>query len=128
MTVQPLLNSILGSPILRRTVFSIFDGMQSLSLNIPNCDSGQNEYQRPCVATTTDHWLATASFPNIEDAGWISNSLFFVNFFSSELCWEKATVAYTMPQQRKKEEIERLRGKREIRPSLFILDLKDGTL
>ena len=26
------------------------------------------------------------------------------------LCWGKATVAYTMPQQRKKEECERLRG------------------
>ena len=32
--------------------------------------------------------------------------------FSSELCWGKAMVAYTMPQQRKKEESERLRGER----------------
>ena len=37
-------------------------------------------------------------------------------------------VAYTKPQQRKKEESERLRGEREIRSSLFILDLKDGRL
>ena len=39
-------------------------------------------------------------------------------------------VAYTMPQQRKKEESEMLRGEREreIRASLLILDLKDGKL
>ena len=37
-------------------------------------------------------------------------------------------VAYAKPQQRKKEESERLRGKREIRSSLLILDLKDGRL
>ena len=32
------------------------------------------------------------------------------NPFFSELCWGKAMVAYAMPQQRKKEESERLRG------------------
>ena len=32
--------------------------------------------------------------------------------FFSELCWGKAMLAYTMPQQRKKEESERLRGER----------------
>ena len=37
-------------------------------------------------------------------------------------------VAYTKPQQRKREESERLRGEREIRSSLLILDLKDGSL
>ena len=37
-------------------------------------------------------------------------------------------VAYTKPQQRKKEESESLRGEREIRSSLFILDLKGGKL
>ena len=37
-------------------------------------------------------------------------------------------VAYTMPQQRKEEESEKLRGEREIRSSLLILDLKDGKL
>ena len=31
-------------------------------------------------------------------------------FFISELCWGKAMVAYTKPQQRKKEESERLTG------------------
>ena len=46
----------------------------------------------------------------------------------SDLCWEKATVAYTKPQQREKEESERLRVDREIRSSLLILDLKDGKL
>ena len=35
-------------------------------------------------------------------------------------------VAYTMPQQRKKEEGERIRGDREISSSLSILDLKNG--
>ena len=49
-------------------------------------------------------------------------------FFFSELCWGKAVVAYTMPQQRKKEESKGLRGEREIRSSLFALDLKDGKL
>ena len=38
-------------------------------------------------------------------------------------------MAYTKPQQRKKKKrSERLRGEREIRLSLFILDLKDGKL
>ena len=36
------------------------------------------------------------------------NSAFF-----SELHWGKAMVAYTKPQQRKKEESERLRGERD---------------
>ena len=34
--------------------------------------------------------------------------------FFSELCWGKAMVAYTMPQQRKNEESERLRGERDL--------------
>ena len=34
-------------------------------------------------------------------------------FSFSELCWGKAMVANTMPQQRKKEESERLRGERD---------------
>ena len=34
-------------------------------------------------------------------------------FFFSELYWGKDMVAYTMPQQRKKEESERLRGERD---------------
>ena len=33
--------------------------------------------------------------------------------FLSELCWGRAMVAYTKPQQRKKEESERLRGERD---------------
>ena len=37
-------------------------------------------------------------------------------------------VAYTKPQQRKKEESERPRGERVIRLRLLILDLKDGKL
>ena len=34
-------------------------------------------------------------------------------YFFSELCWGKAMVVYTMPQQRKKGESERLRGERD---------------
>ena len=37
-----------------------------------------------------------------------------------------AMVAYTKPQQRKKEESERLRGEREMGSSLMILDSKEG--
>ena len=37
-------------------------------------------------------------------------------------------MAYTKPQQSKKEATEKLRGEREIRSSLLILDLKDGKL
>ena len=37
-------------------------------------------------------------------------------------------VAYTKLQQRKKEETKQLRGEREIRSSLLILDLKHGKL
>ena len=37
-------------------------------------------------------------------------------------------VAYTKPQQMKKEENEGLRGEREIRSNLLILDLTDGNL
>ena len=33
--------------------------------------------------------------------------------FFIELCWGKAMVAYTKPQQRKKEESEQLRGERD---------------
>ena len=33
--------------------------------------------------------------------------------FFSELCWRKAVVAYTKPQQGKKEESKRLRGGRD---------------
>ena len=33
--------------------------------------------------------------------------------FFSELCWGKAMVVYTKPQQRKKEESKRLRGERD---------------
>ena len=36
--------------------------------------------------------------------------------------------AYTKPQQRQKEESERLSGERQLRSSLLILDLKDGKL
>ena len=36
-------------------------------------------------------------------------------------------MAYTKPQQRKKES-ERVRGEREVRSSLLILHLKDGKL
>ena len=36
-------------------------------------------------------------------------------------------MAYTMPQQRKKEESKRLRGERD-QINLLILDLKDGKL
>ena len=35
-------------------------------------------------------------------------------------------MAYAKLQQRKKEETEKLRGEREIRSSLLILDLKAG--
>ena len=48
--------------------------------------------------------------------------------FFGEICWGKAMVTYTMPHQMKKEESETLRGEREIRSSLLILDLKDGKL
>ena len=37
-------------------------------------------------------------------------------------------VAYTKPQKWRKEESEKLRGEKEIRSSLLILDLKDGKL
>ena len=37
-------------------------------------------------------------------------------------------VAYTKPQQRKEEKTETLRGEREIRSNLLILELKDGKL
>ena len=51
------------------------------------------------------------------------------NFFSfCELRWGKTTVSYTKPQRRKTEGREWLRGEREIRSSLLILDLKDGKL
>ena len=36
----------------------------------------------------------------------------FFSFFFSEFCWGKAMVACTMPQKRKEEESERLRGER----------------
>ena len=44
--------------------------------------------------------------------------LLLLVLFFSELCWGKATVAYTQPQQWQKEESERLRG--EIYQTKFI--------
>ena len=44
----------------------------------------------------------------------------FFRFFN-ELCWEKAMVAYTKPQQRNKERSERLRGERD---QITFTDLK----
>ena len=41
--------------------------------------------------------------------------------FFSELCWGKIMVAYTKPQQRKKEESESLRGERD---QLKFIDLR----
>ena len=41
--------------------------------------------------------------------------------FFSELCWGKAVVAYTKPQQRKKEESEKLRG---VRDKIKSIDLR----
>ena len=48
-------------------------------------------------------------------------------FFSSVLCWGKATVAYTKPQQRKKEGSERLRGERD-QIKFIDLGFKDSKL
>ena len=45
--------------------------------------------------------------------------IFFL-FLFSELCWGKATVAYTMPQQWQKEESERLRGERDQIKSFYL--------
>ena len=45
----------------------------------------------------------------------------------SELCWRKAMVVYTKPQQGKKEESKRLRGER-VRSSLLIFDFHKETL
>ena len=45
--------------------------------------------------------------------GWtISLQINFCVFFFSKLCRGKAMVAYTKPQQRKKEECKKLRGER----------------
>ena len=52
--------------------------------------------------------------------------LFFL--FFCELSWGKAIVACTKPQQKRKEESERLREEREISSCLLILELKDGKL
>ena len=45
----------------------------------------------------------------------------------SELCRGKVIVDHTKPQQRKREESERLRGE-GVRSSLLILGLKEGKL
>ena len=53
-------------------------------------------------------------FPNKDGILALENfyhhSIFFLFFSFSDLCWGKAMVAHTMPQQRKKEESEWLRG------------------
>ena len=46
----------------------------------------------------------------LHDAACSTRILFF---FFSELCWGKAMVAYTKPQQWKKEESERIRGEKD---------------
>ena len=47
------------------------------------------------------------------DIDCIVKAIFLTSTFFSELDWGKAMVAYTEPQQRKKEESERLRGERD---------------
>ena len=44
---------------------------------------------------------------------WFTNNTGDSFPFFSGLCWGKAMVAYTKPQQRKKEGSERLRGERD---------------
>ena len=51
---------------------------------------------------------------------WMQKWLF--QFFS-EICWGKAMLAYTKPEQRKKEESERLREERKISSSSLVLGL-----
>ena len=58
----------------------------------------------------------------------LSSFLPYFFYFILESLLGKVMVAYTMPQQRKKKVSEKLRGEREIRSSLLILDLKDGKL
>ena len=59
----------------------------------------------------------------------LSLLLSFRKFLSlSEACRGKVMVACTKSQQRKKEESERLKGDREIRSSLLILDLNGSKL
>ena len=57
-----------------------------------------------------------------ENTGTVLQS--YDTIFSSELCWRKAIVAYTMPQQLKKEG-EWLRGE-GIRSSLLIFNFKES--
>ena len=45
-------------------------------------------------------------------SGVVGTFSFFFFFFIELVCWGKAMLAYTKPQQRKKEESERLRGER----------------
>ena len=45
----------------------------------------------------------------------------------SDLCWGKALVAYTKPKQERKKKAKGYE-EREVRSSLLILDLKDGSL
>ena len=51
--------------------------------------------------------------PSFYNSPWHSGPFFFSFLFFSKLCWGKAMVAYTMPQQRKIEGSERLRGERD---------------
>ena len=49
------------------------------------------------------------------------SAVMILSCFFSELCWGKATVAYTKLQQRKKEESKRLRGERD---QIKLIDLR----
>ena len=55
----------------------------------------------------------------------VTITLIFFLFFHSELCWGKAVVAYTKPQQRRKKESKRLRREGDqIRSRLLIQQSK----
>ena len=47
--------------------------------------------------------------------------MYYFFIFFSELCWAKTMVAYKKPQQRKKEESERLRGERD---QIMFIDIR----
>ena len=88
--------------------------MKHLNFNFQNRDKSYNSLLRlKSIALDKENELEYQESGNMQLKK--KQRMKDVDYFSlfSELCWGKAMVAYTMPQQRKKEKRERLRGERD---------------
>ena len=79
--------------------------MMIMMMMVMNGDDDDHEHKLKHVINLTIFIVGNGYLKNM----YLKSDFFFFFFFSG-LCWGKAMVTYTKPQQRKKEESEQLRG------------------